>query len=203
MLSCLPVLLHDGAASDEACEDVRPPPKRQKATADEYAQQRFREVCYCTNVSPATFLTRRRPLQVLKQLDAARAPQSKWTTQAEAGVLCEYWARVATRGARTFVYGGFGESAVRNKLNHLKKILGPLFNLPEDAPAHQLGDVLADCRLLATRHGREQIITAGHEMWSAEPDRAADEAEILHEKLHEQAHRISNSPNLAHAPFRS
>ena len=197
MLSRLPTMLHDGAAADGASDDCGPPPKKQRANPYERAHRRFREVCPCVLAPSASHLTTRLRLQVLEQLDAARKKNAKWTTQAETGVLCEYWARVATRGTRTFAYGGFSEAAVKWKLRQLKKILGPLFDMPEDTPAHQIGDVLADCRLLATRHGREQLITAGHEMWAAEPGRAADDADILQNKVHEQARVVSNSPPAA------
>jgi len=101
-------------------------------------------------------------------LKAGRERGGKWTSTLEARLLCEYWAQLATRCPRPFAFQGFSEKAVERKLQSMEKVLPEsLFKLPLHIPEAELGEVLADCRLLANEHGRAQINAdpRGGETW--------------------------------------
>ena len=73
--------------------------------------------------------------QIRETLDANRQRETKWTTDAELGLLMELWGRMARREARTFDFAfrshhsgetvdlNFTKEAVKRKLKQLKKVL--------------------------------------------------------------------------------
>ena len=73
--------------------------------------------------------------QIRETLDANRQRESKWTTNAELGLLMELWDRMARRKPRTFDFAvsshetgemvklHFSKDAVKSKLKQLKKLL--------------------------------------------------------------------------------
>ena len=81
----------------------------------------------------------------------------------EVALLCEYWSRLARRDAvpKSFAFSGFTPKATSRKLEELEKILKPEhFELPTHCEPEELGNVLADCRRLATQQGRAQAARA-------------------------------------------
>ena len=105
----------------------------------------------------------------------------------EVALLCEYWSRLARRDAvpKSFAFSGFTPKATSRKLEELEKILKPEhFELPTHCEPEELGNVLADCRRLATQQGRTQAARAENgfgTLWEKpREDVAADPiAEIL------------------------
>ena len=81
----------------------------------------------------------------------------------EVALLCEYWSRLARRDAvpKSFAFSGFTPKATSRKLEELEKILKlEHFELPTHCEPEELGNVLADCRRLATQQGRAQAARA-------------------------------------------
>ena len=107
--------------------------------------------------------------------------------EVEVALLCEYWSRLAQRDAmpKSFAFSSFTAKATRRKLEELEKILEPKhFELPTHCEPEELGNVLADCRRLATQQGRTQAARAENgfgTLWEKpREDVAADPvAEIL------------------------
>ena len=89
-------------------------------------------------------------------------PEGAWTTTLELTLLCELWARIALCDQRKFAFAGFTEKATTRKLEQLKQILKPeYYELPLHTPPDELAEVLASCKILATKAGRVQA-AEGH-----------------------------------------
>ena len=96
--------------------------------------------------------------QVSSVLDGARTKKSKWTTESERLLLCEYWGRMARKAPRSFSFDGFSEKQVKRKLESLRKILpDDLINLSQHIPSEELGETLASFKLLARKQGRAKV----------------------------------------------
>ena len=90
--------------------------------------------------------------QLRAALDAKRSKRkTKWTTDAEIGLLTEFWGRMARRDARAFsfvfkeqqlagpVEKVFTEQAVKEKLKQLKKVLpAEIYAWPAHTPADEV-----------------------------------------------------------------
>ena len=139
--------------------------------------------------------------QVTSVLDGARTNKSKWTTEAERQLLCEYWGRVARKAPRNFAFEGFSEEQVKEKLRSLRKILpDELLNLPQHIPAEELGETLASFKLLARKQGRAKVARSDLHgtMWAAAspqvllPDEQARRTHLRVAPLHTLPHPLDS-----------
>ena len=93
--------------------------------------------------------------QLRAALDANRKRSTKWTTDAEIGLLTEFWGRMARRDARAFsfvfneqqlagpVRKVFSEQAVKQKLKLLKQELpAEIYAWPAHTPADEVEAML-------------------------------------------------------------
>ena len=104
-------------------------------------------------------------------LDANRSKRkTKWTTDAEIGLLTEFWGRMARRDARAFsfvfkeqqlagpVEKVFTEKAVKEKLWQLKQVLPEeIYAWPAHTPADEVAAMFPMYKLLADAKGRQQV----------------------------------------------
>ena len=108
--------------------------------------------------------------QLRAALDANRKRSTKWTTDAEIGLLTEFWGRMARRDARAFsfvfneqqlagpVRKVFSEQAVKQKLKLLKQELpAEIYAWPAHTPADEVEAMFPVYKLLADARGRQQV----------------------------------------------
>ena len=108
--------------------------------------------------------------QLRAALDANRKRSTKWTTDAEIGLLTEFWGRMARRDARAFsfvfneqqlagpVRKVFSEQAVKQKLKLLKQELpAEIYAWPAHTPADEVAAMFPVYKLLADAKGRQQV----------------------------------------------
>ena len=108
--------------------------------------------------------------QLRAALDANRKRSTKWTTDAEIGLLTEFWGRMARRDARAFsfvfneqqlagpVRKVFSEQAVQQKLKLLKQMLPEeIYAWPAHTPADEVAAMFPVYKLLADAKGRQQV----------------------------------------------
>ena len=109
--------------------------------------------------------------QLRAVLDANRSKRkTKWTTDAEIGLLTEFWGRMARRDARAFsfvfkeqqlagpVRKVFSEQAVKQKLKLLKQELpAEIYAWPAHTPADEVEAMFPVYKLLADARGRQQV----------------------------------------------
>ena len=142
MLSRLPVMQPTigppETTLETSCDSTEPEAKRTKRSEEHNPFAVFQEVRSRRSRQPKT--SRRAELrpcrsQIRDTLDAHRQRETKWTTDAELGLLVELWGRMARREARTFDFAfrshqsgetvdlNFTKEAVKRKLKQLKKVL--------------------------------------------------------------------------------
>ena len=142
MLSRLPVMQPIDSQPEvtptTGCDATEPEAKRTKRSEEHNPFAVFQEVRSRTTRRSKT--SRRAELQPCRSqirdtLDAHRQRETKWTTDAELGLLVELWGRMARREARTFDFAfrshqsgetvdlNFTKEAVKRKLKQLKKVL--------------------------------------------------------------------------------
>ena len=108
--------------------------------------------------------------QLRAALDAKRERSTKWTTDAEIGLLTELWGRMARRDERGFsfvfkeqqlagpVEKVFTEKAVKQKLWQLKQVLPQeIYAWPAHTPADEVAAMFPVYKLLADAKGRQQV----------------------------------------------
>ena len=109
--------------------------------------------------------------QLRAALEANRSKRkTKWTTDAEIGLLTELWGRMARRDERGFsfvfkeqqlagpVEKVFTEKAVKEKLWQLKQVLPEeIYAWPAHTPADEVAAMFPVYKLLADAKGRQQV----------------------------------------------